>query len=190
MKGPLRRARRSTTTLLAAALAASGLAAERASAQEAAAIPAPAAAQDAGPPPAATDAELSRIEPAFNVEFGSPLWLSANAGIRIPLGGLLGKGYGHGLLVQVQPGIGGGSVNLGWVPVSFGAQGTQAIAVGVKARLLRTWGSPWGTEPGRTYGGFEVAAVVGVKLAVGVLWKLDDGTGDDTVVTWGIGIGM
>jgi len=179
MTGPPRRPGR-TTTLLAAAVAVSVLA-----------VAGRAAAQDpAAPPPAATDAELSRVEPAFNVEFGSPLWLSANAGIRVPLGGLLGKGYGHGFLLQVQPGIGGGAVNLGWVPASFGAQGTQAIAIGVKARLLQTWGSPWGTEPGRTYGGFEVAAAVGVKLSVGVLWKLDDGEGDDTIVTWGVGLGM
>jgi hypothetical protein len=168
------------TALLAAAALAGGFSAAAAAAQE----------SGSSPPPAATDAELSRVEPAFNVEFGSPLWLSANAGIRIPIGGLLGKGYGHGLLLQVQPGIGGGAVNLGWVPVSFAAQGTQAIAVGVKARLLRTWGSPWGTEPGRTYGGFEIAAAVGVKLSVGYLWKVDDGPGDDHVFTWGVGIGM
>jgi len=150
-----------------------------------------AAAQDApAPPSAATDAELSRVEPAFNVELGSPLWLSANAGLRVPIGGLLGKGYGHGLLLQVQPGIGGGAVNLGWVPASFAAQGTQAIAVGVKARLLRTWGSPWGAEPGRTYGGFEVGVAVGVKLSVGYLWKLDSGEGDDHLFTWAVGIGM
>jgi hypothetical protein len=29
-----------------------------------------------------------------------------------------------------------------------------------------------------------------VKLSVGVLWKLDSGEGDDTIVTWGVGIGM
>ena len=177
-----RRVRRSIP-LIALALLLACITAAGASAQD--------TAEPAGaPPPAATDAELSRIEPAFNVEFGSPLWLSANAGIRVPIGGLLGKGYGHGLLLQVQPGVGGGAVNLGWVPASFAAQGTQAIAVGVKARLLRTWGSPWGTEAGRTYGGFEVAAAVGVKLSVGVLWKLDSGSGDDTIVTWGVGLGM
>jgi hypothetical protein len=148
------------------------------------------ASPSAATPPSTADAALSRVEPAFNVEFGSPLWLSGNAGIRVPLGGLLGKGYGHGLLLQLQPGIGGGALNLGWVPASFAAQGTQAIAVGVKARLLWTWGSPWGTEAGRTYGGFEVAVAVGVKLSVGLLWKLDAGEGDDHIVTWGVGLGM
>ena len=93
-------------------------------------------------------------------------------------------------MFQVQPGIAGGSVNVGWMPVSFAALGTQALGAGVKARLLRTWGSPWGADAGRTYAGFEVAAVVGVKLSVGVLWKLESGTGRKTVVTWGVGIGM
>jgi hypothetical protein len=162
MIGRLRGGHRSTT--LIAALAVSCLAAAgRVCAQDA----------PGEPPPAATDAELSRVEPAFNVEFGSPLWLSANAGIRIPIGGLLGKGYGHGLLLQVQPGVGGGALNLGWVPVSFAAQGTQAIAVGVKARVLRT-GSPWALS--RTYGA-RGRGRGRRKVAVGVLWKLDPAAG-------------
>lgn len=137
--------------------------------------------------PAVAESSEGSVEPALNVEFGSPLWLSANLGIRVPLGQ---SGYGRGLLVQVQPGIGGGALNLGIVPVSLYAQGTQAIAFGVKARLLRTWGSPWGTEPGRTYAGFEAGVAVGVKLAAGVLWKVDSGPGDDTIVTWSVGLGM
>ena len=132
-------------------------------------------------------AERPSVEPALNAEVGGPLWLSANLGIRVPLGA---SGYGRGLLLQVQPGLGGGSVNVGLVPVSFYAQGTQAIALGVKARLLRTWGSPWGTEPGRTYAGFEAGVAVGVKLAVGLMWKVDSGPGDDRIVTWSVGLGM
>jgi hypothetical protein len=141
---------------------------------------APAADAPFGPSPGA-------IEPALNVEVGSPLWLSANLGIRVPLGA---SGYGRGLLLQVQPGIGGGALNLGFVPVSFYAQGTQAIALGVKARLLRTWGSPWGTKPGRTYAGFEAGVAVGVKLAAGVLWKIDSGAGGERIFTWSVGLGM
>lgn len=132
-------------------------------------------------------AERPSVEPALNAEVGGPLWLSANLGIRVPLGA---SGYGRGLLLQVQPGVGGGAVNVGLVPVSFYAQGTQAIALGVKARLLRTWGSPWGAEPGRTYAGFEAGVAVGVKLAVGLMWKVDSGPGDDRIVTWSVGLGM
>jgi hypothetical protein len=128
-----------------------------------------------------------RVEPALNVEVGGPLCLSANLGIRVPLGE---SAYGRGMLLQVQPGIGGGAVNIGLVPVSFHAQGMQAIAVGVKARLLQTWGSPWGTEPGHTYAGFEAGVAVGVKLAVGLMWKVDSAAGEDRIVTWSIGLGL
>jgi hypothetical protein len=140
-----------------------------------------------GPPATAAEAPVSPVEPALNVEVGSPLWLSANLGLRV----LLGPPHtARGLLLQVQPGVGGGALNVGFVPVSFYAQGTQAIAFGVKARLLRTWGSPWGTEPGRTYAGFEAGIAVGVKLAAGLLWKVDSGPGDDRIVTWSVGFGL
>jgi opacity protein-like surface antigen len=135
----------------------------------------------------AADAE---VEPAFNAEIGGPQKLSANLGIRIPAGSEAARGYGRGVVFQVQPGIAGGSVNLGWMPLSFAAQGTQALGVGVKARLLRTWGSPWGADADRTYAGVEAAAVIGVKASVGVMWKLGSDTGRKTIVTWGVGIGF
>ena len=137
-------------------------------------------------PPAAR----AEIEPALNAELGGPQIVSANLGIRVPAGPESWRGYGRGFVFQVQPGVAGGSLNVGWVPVSFAAQGTQAIAVGLKARLLRTWGSPWGADPDRTYAGFEAAAVIGVKASVGVLWKISSGSGRTTVVTWGLGIGF
>jgi hypothetical protein len=138
-------------------------------------------------PAVADEAKEKPVEPALNVEAGSPLWLSANLGVRVRLGGPYTS---RGLLLQVQPGVGGGALNLGLVPVSFRAGATQAIAVGVKARLLRTWGSPWGTEPGRTYAGFEAGVALGVKLAAGLLWKVDSGPGDDRIFTWSVGLGM
>lgn len=140
-----------------------------------------------GTPAAGAEASGSSVEPALNVEVGSPLWLSGNLGMRVPLGE---SGYGRGLLVQVQPGVGGGALNVGLVPVSFHAQGMQAIAIGVKVRLLRTWGSPWGTEAGRTYAGFEAGVAVGVKLAAGLLWRVDSGPGGDRIVTWSVGLGL
>jgi len=136
---------------------------------------------------AGVEPEGAGIEPALNVELGSPLVLSGNLGIRVPLGD---NGLGRGLLLQLQPGLGGGALNVGFVPASFYAGATQAIAVAVKARLLRTWGSPWGTEPGTSYAGFAVGVAVGVKLAVGRLWKLDSGQGGDRIVTWSVGLGI
>ena len=132
----------------------------------------------------------AEVEPALNAEVGGPQKLSANLGIRIPTGPAPARGYGRGIVFQVQPGIAGGAVNVGCMPVSFAAHGTQALGAGVKARLLRTWGSPWGADADRTYAGFEAAAVIGVKASVGVLWKLGSDTGRRTVVTWGVGIGF
>jgi hypothetical protein len=132
----------------------------------------------------------AEVEPALTAELGGPQKLSANLGIRIPTGSETARGYGRGFVFQVQPGIAGGSVNVGWMPLSFAAHGTQALGAGLKARLLRTWGSPWGADPDRTYAGFEAAAVIGIKASVGVLWKLGSDTGRKTVVTWGVGIGF
>jgi hypothetical protein len=130
------------------------------------------------------------VEPALNVELGGPQKLSANLGIRVPAGSQAARGYGRGLVFQLQPGLAGGSVNVGWMPLSFAAQGTQALGVGLKARLLRTWGSPWGADADRTYAGVEAAAVIGVKASVGVMWKLGSDSGRKTIVTWGLGIGF
>ena len=132
----------------------------------------------------------AEVEPALNVELGGPQKLSANLGIRVPAGSQAARGYGRGLVFQLQPGLAGGSVNVGWMPLSFAAQGTQALGVGLKARLLRTWGSPWGADADRTYAGVEAAAVIGVKASVGVMWKLGSDSGRKTIVTWGLGIGF
>jgi len=132
----------------------------------------------------------AEVEPALNAELGGPQKLSANLGIRLAAGSEAARGYGRGVVFQLQPGVAGGSLNVGWMPVSFAAQGTQAIGAGVKARLLRTWGSPWGADPDRTYAGVEAAVVVGIKASVGVLWKLGSSAGRKTVVTWGVGIGF
>jgi hypothetical protein len=137
--------------------------------------------------PAAAPAE---VEPAFNVEVGGPQKLSANLGIRVPAGSPAARGYGRGFVFQLQPGLGGGAVNVGWMPVSFAAHGAQALGAGVKARLLRTWGSPWGADADRTYAGVEAAAVIGVKASVGVLWRIGSVSGRRTVVTWGVGVGF
>ncbi len=132
----------------------------------------------------------AEVEPAFGVEIGSPQKLSASLGLRLAAGSDKARGYGRGIVFQLQPGLAGGAVNVGFMPVSFAAQGTQAIGAGLKARLLRTWGSPWGAEADRTYAGFELAAVLGVKASVGVLWKLGSDPGKRTVVTWDVGLGF
>lgn len=132
----------------------------------------------------------AEVEPALSAEFGSPLKLSANLGIRIGATKDGEPGAGRGFLLQVQPGLGGGALNVGWAPVALPAWGTQAIGFAVKARLLRSWGSPLAVEPDQTFGGLEVEAAWIVKISFGFLQRLQSGSGKATVFTWSVGIGL
>ena len=126
----------------------------------------------------------------MGAEFGSPLRLSANLGIRIGATKDGEPGAGRGFLVQAQPGQGGVALNLGFAPVALPAWGTQAIGFAVKARLLRTWGSPLSLEPNQTFAGVELDVAWIVKLSVGVLQRVQSGPGKATLFTWGIGVGL
>jgi hypothetical protein len=90
----------------------------------------------------------------------------------------------HGLLVQIEPGIGGGKVGVGF------AKGVPPVAAGgIQAFYLRTWGQPLWNETGRSYVGVELDATLFAKLSVGVMRRVD-GNVHDTKITGGIGIGF
>jgi hypothetical protein len=131
------------------------------------------------------------VEPALSAEVGGPQKLSANLGIRIGTVGAGEADYGKGFLLQVQPGLGGGALNVGWAPVALPAWGSQAVGLVVKARLLRSWGDPWSIEPGQTFAGAEVGVAWIVKVSVGFLTRVSSGgEGKKTVFTWSIGVGL
>jgi hypothetical protein len=92
----------------------------------------------------------------------------------------------HGLLLQIEPGIGGGKASLGYAKGLFPFAGA-----GVKASVLRTWGHPVFVEPRRTYAGVEVDASFFVKLSLGVLTRVGgQRPAPSVLVTGGIGIGF
>lgn len=134
----------------------------------------------------------AEVEPAFSVEVGSPLELSGNVGIRIGTVKQDGSSdYGRGFLLQAQPGLGGIAFNVGWAPVALPAWGTQAVGLAIKARVLRTWGDPWGgLEPEQTYAGGELALAWIIKISVGVVTRVSSGEGKKTIVTWSVGVGL
>ena len=134
----------------------------------------------------------AEVEPALSAEVGSPLKLSANVGIRVaPTPGEDDPEYGRGFLLQLQPGLGGLAVNVGWVPVALPAWGTQAVGLGIKARYLRTWGDPWGgLEPDQDYVGAEVGLAWIIKVSAGVLTRVSSGSGNETIFTWSVGVGL
>jgi hypothetical protein len=133
----------------------------------------------------------AEVEPALSAEIGGPQKLSANLGIRIGTVKADDADYGRGFLIQFQPGLGGGAFNLGWAPVALPAWGTQAVGLAIKARVLRTWGEPWGgLQPDQTFAGGEVALAWIVKVSFGVLTRVSSGEGKKTVFTWSIGVGL
>ena len=99
----------------------------------------------------------------------------------------------QGFLVQADAGSGGGRLSLG-----IGARARVdeedfhgTVGVGLKASLVRTWGSPIGTEPDLTYLGPELdLSVVRVNLSLGVLWRVSGHTGGSALFSWGLGFGL
>jgi hypothetical protein len=90
----------------------------------------------------------------------------------------------HGLLLQVEPGIGGGKIGVGYAKGLLNVGGA-----GVKAFYMRTWGRPVFVERNRSYAGVEADATLFLKLSVGVMRSIDDGP-RDTAFTGGIGFGF
>ncbi len=65
------------------------------------------------------------------------------------------------------------------------------VGVGLRASLVRTWGSPIGTEPDLTYLGPELdLSVLRINLSLGVLWRVSGNTGSSALFSWGLGFGL
>jgi hypothetical protein len=133
---------------------------------------------------------FAEVEPALSLELGGPQKLSANLGFKLGATKKDASEVGRGFFFQVQPGLGGGAVNIGFSPVGLAGWGTQAVGVVVKARLFRSWGDPWTIEPDQTFAGVEIGAAWIVKVSVGVLQRVESGAGKATVVTWSVGVGL
>ena len=90
----------------------------------------------------------------------------------------------RGLILQAEPGIGGGKLGVGF------AKGVLNVGgAGVQAFYLRTWGQPIFVDRNRSYAGIQADATLFVKLSVGVMRSIDDGP-RDTAFTGGIGFGF
>lgn len=104
----------------------------------------------------------------------------------------------RGVYAQVEPGLAGGQLSVGWGRLIGDTGRTRRflssvhLAGGVKASLLRTWGdSPLGDEP-QTLAGVEgELTITRVNFTLGLFRPVSGtGSGDDWVVTGGIGWGF
>lgn len=128
-------------------------------------------------------------EPTWGVRFSTPQIVSASAGILIgeidaPEPAPKGTFLPHGLLLQVEPGLGGGKVSAGY------AKGLLPYAAGgLKLAVLRTWGHPLVAKPHATYMGVEAEASFFIKLSVGLMRRVGGNPASSrTMVTGGIGL--
>lgn len=97
-----------------------------------------------------------------------------------------------GWFAQAEPGLGGGklSLGLGGMGLSERRGLPPVYAAGVKASVVRTWGSPIGADKDRTLVGPEAdLTICYVKLSAGYLWPVDGGD-KAGLFTWGVGLGF
>jgi hypothetical protein len=170
----------------------------------------PAAGPPASKPGSAPETEITLdkgAQVAVGIGFGGPIGAAASLRVLQGLGADVREGddrvkavcavpiphCAQGFLFQADAGSGGGKLSLG-----IGARARVdeedfhgTVGVGLRAALLRTWGSPIGTEPNLTYLGPELdLSVVRFTLTLGVLWRLSGQTGASAVFGWGIGFGL
>jgi hypothetical protein len=95
-----------------------------------------------------------------------------------------------GFLLEADAGSGGGKLSIG-----LGARARVdedgfhgAVAASMKASLVRTWGSPVGTETGLTYLGPELElSAFHLAASAGVLWRVAGRGGSSALFCWGFG---
>jgi hypothetical protein len=144
---------------------------------------------------------------AVGIGFGGPIGAAASLRVLHGLGADVREGNdrvkavcavpiphcAQGFLFQADAGSGGGKLSLG-----IGARARVdeedlrgTVGVALRASLVRTWGSPIGTEPNLTYLGPELdLSILRFNLTLGVLWRLSGHTGASAVFGWGIGFGL
>jgi hypothetical protein len=135
-------------------------------------------------------AAYAGILPTWGVRASTPQIVSASGGLLIgeidpaepPADGT--THLPHGLLLQVEPGLGGGKLSVGY------AKGLLPYAgFGLKLSALRTWGNPLWAEPHATYLGVEADASFFIKLSLGLMKRVGGNRESrDVLVTAGVGL--
>jgi hypothetical protein len=135
--------------------------------------------------------DIKRWQLVYGFQVTTPQKLSASLGTIVSL---RSEGFhsahhgpeGDGLLLQIEPGLGGVKGAVG-----YGATATGGLA-GWSARLagLRTWGDPWGADSDATYVGPEATfSFVFLKAGCGVMRQVS-GDDDDWLFTAMLGFGF
>ena len=95
-----------------------------------------------------------------------------------------------GMAVQVEPGVSGGELAIGY---GGGWIGFGAASYFLKASILRTWGDPpVGIEPNQTYVGLGVEGSFAGTYATLAVYRHVSGNDDEhpVIVSFGVGVGF
>jgi len=103
----------------------------------------------------------------------------------------------RGPFVQLEPGLGGGKLSIGWGRITGNTNRSGSfltagfIGLAYKLTVFRSWGEVGPVEAGRTYAGLEIGLPVAqANLGLGLLYRVDGGSGGRWMVTGGAGWGF
>ncbi|OPL18106.1 MAG: hypothetical protein AVO35_06270 [Candidatus Aegiribacteria sp. MLS_C] len=131
----------------------------------------------------------TQLFPCAMTRYSTPIKVSGVLGVSFNR--ITGHGGYRGFFAQLEPGFGGGKVNLGY---RFGRMQFMPLwNIGLSASALQTWGNPLDdVEPDQTYLGLELSGAFSMLgLNFGVFRHLagDDGE-HDWILTLGAGAGI
>ena len=127
--------------------------------------------------------------PAGGIHINSPQIVSLSIG-GLGMNTMSGLGSATAAVIRLEPGIGGGKINIGFKSVvRFSVMPLSTFEI--DGSLLRTWGSTWGAPSGQTYAGGELRIGVSFIFASAGMYKHIAGDGeDDNLFTFGVGAGI
>jgi hypothetical protein len=142
----------------------------------------------------AAQARTRELVPVWGVAYGTPQGPSAALGLALgqtDSDQLLRLGSLRGLIVQAEPGLAGGTLAVGFTDTYLSHLGAQFFGWGLRAAVLRTWGSPREVPAGRTYAGVQLDGSLYVKVRVGVLWRVGhEADAERTLLAASVGFGF
>lgn len=131
--------------------------------------------------------------PITSVEWGTPDRWSFTSRYIHELHDERGAPVQHGIGVTVSPGTAGGRLGAGYHLLIVPDVGEYAFLIECRGVLLRTWGNPLETGPGRTLAGAELrgSLMPFCNVGVGCYWQVSpEGGPSDPIVGMHFGLGM
>ena len=131
----------------------------------------------------------SQLFPSVMVRYSTPIKVSGVLGLVFMR--LHGHNSYSGFFTQIEPGIAGGKINIGY---RYGEYRFMPVYnIGLAASVMQTWSDPLqDVEGGQTYMGLELVGALTIVVLNGGIFKHVAGDDEDSnwIYTLGIGLGI